>query len=287
MSFLKLFFYTSLAYRLTSGHGVLLEANGLRGSPTSSAYDMDTSIARDCRGINPCQQDTAIIREAEIKNKTVNQCGRTLLKGNIDVGRSIEDALASNAVTQVDSGTTVMVKLHQVNSDGAGPYFCDLDESGNTNIGVRNLTVVNNVPGSHGLSQTEAKDFMMGVQMPSNFECRGGSTGDICTIRCRNAAEAGPFGGCVAVQQINAAKKSPLPGDIKTANTLAEVDADMLKDQANFPGAVRAHDEGNTRDALNNIASVNDILSATAPLKVFPVETLMPQRPGGGSGGGA
>ena len=34
--------------------------------------------------------------------------------------------------------------------------------------------------------------------MPAGATCTGGANGDACLVRCRNAAAAGPFGGCVA-----------------------------------------------------------------------------------------
>lgn len=95
---------------------------------------VDPAIARNCININPCQQDTTIIRDAEINSNVVNQCGRTQLSGNIDVGENTENALAAGAVTQVQSGTELTVTIHQVNADGAGPYSCDLDETSNTSV---------------------------------------------------------------------------------------------------------------------------------------------------------
>lgn len=82
------------------------------------------------------------------------------------------------------------------------------------------LKVTNNIPGSNGLSQNKEMDFNITVSMPANFTCIGGkawpsfhgltttitrhleidsplltgSTGNICTVRCRNNAQAGPFG---------------------------------------------------------------------------------------------
>jgi len=75
---------------------------------------VDTAIARNCTGISPCQQDTTIIRDAEISANIVNECGRTELTGNIDVGENTENALAAGAVTQVKAGTLMTVTIHQV-----------------------------------------------------------------------------------------------------------------------------------------------------------------------------
>jgi hypothetical protein len=77
-------------------------------------HPVDTAIARNCTGISPCQQDTTIIRDAEINANIVNECGRTELSGNIDVGENTENALAAGAVTQVKAGTLMTVTIHQV-----------------------------------------------------------------------------------------------------------------------------------------------------------------------------
>jgi Egh16-like virulence factor len=77
-------------------------------------YPVDPAIARNCTGISPCQQDTTIIRDAEISTNIVNECGRTELTGNIDVGENTENALAAGAVTQVKAGTLLTVTIHQV-----------------------------------------------------------------------------------------------------------------------------------------------------------------------------
>lgn len=77
---------------------------------------VDNAIARNCTGISPCQQDTTIIRDAEIAANVVNECGRTELTGNIDVGENTENALAAGAVTKVKAGSLVTVTIHQVSS---------------------------------------------------------------------------------------------------------------------------------------------------------------------------
>lgn len=111
-------------------HGYSLAAN----SNPPPHFEVDPAIARNCISINPCQQDSTIIRDAEMKANIVNTCGRTELKGNIDVGENTENALASKAVTQVKAGSEVTVTLHQVNADGAGPYVCDIDMTSNAGV---------------------------------------------------------------------------------------------------------------------------------------------------------
>lgn len=111
---------------------------------------------RNCTAINPCQQDATLIRDAEIAANVVNECGRTELQGNIDIGENTENALAAQQVTQVKSGSTVTMTIHQVNADGAGPFGCDLDPTSNglALTGQIPLQIVGDyIPGANGLSQ--------------------------------------------------------------------------------------------------------------------------------------
>lgn len=87
-----------------------------------TASPVDTALARNCTSISPCQQDATLIRDAEITSNVVNECGRTELSGNIDVGENTENALAAGQVTQVKAGSQLTVTIHQVNADGAGPF---------------------------------------------------------------------------------------------------------------------------------------------------------------------
>lgn len=79
-------------------------------------------LPRNCTAVNPCQQDATLIRDAEIDANIVNECGRTELQGNIDIGENTENALAAKQVTQVQAGSQLTVTIHQVNADGAGPF---------------------------------------------------------------------------------------------------------------------------------------------------------------------
>ncbi|KAF2646901.1 hypothetical protein P280DRAFT_465047 [Massarina eburnea CBS 473.64] len=189
------------AVATVNAHSAIIKAVG-DGKGASQGFLVDQQLARNCTTISPCQQDSVIIRDQEITQNIVNQCGRTEIAGNIDVGAETENELAAGRMAQVSAGGVMKVTLHQVNADGAGPYECDLDMT--NNAGPANnvaLKVTNNVPGANGLSQNKEQQFTINVQMPKDMNCIGASTGDICTVRCRNNALAGPFGGCFAVQQ--------------------------------------------------------------------------------------
>ncbi|KAF1997020.1 hypothetical protein P154DRAFT_556009 [Amniculicola lignicola CBS 123094] len=222
-------------------HGILTNAQGPSG-PASQGFLVDPTLARNCTTISPCQQDSTIIRNSEITQNIVNSCGRTEIAGNIDVGEQTENELAANRVTQVTQGSTMTVTIHQVNADGAGPYECDLDETSNGATNFVPLTVTNNVPGSNGLSQNKEADFNITVQMPENFNCIGASTGDICTVRCRNNAVAGPFGGCVAVQQTDGTgRTNTTAAAVDTAQTLSGILAQVEQNKKDLPAAIAAN----------------------------------------------
>lgn len=141
------------------------------------------------------------MRQGEMDLNLVGTCGRTQLAGNIDIVAATADAMAAKAVTGVTKGGTLMMTIHQVNGDGAGPYLCDLDDKGDGSNFKGNLTVANQIPGANGLSQNKEQAFNITITLPPDMDCKGGSTMDVCIVRCRNNALAGPFGGCIAVEQ--------------------------------------------------------------------------------------
>ncbi|APA08151.1 hypothetical protein SS1G_00173 [Sclerotinia sclerotiorum 1980 UF-70] len=271
--------YTSILFQaallsVAQAHGVILAAQGIAGSPASVGFKVDGSIARNCTGISPCQQDTTIIRDSEIAANIVNECGRTELSGNIDVGENTENALAAKAVTQVKAGTLMTITIHQVNADGAGPYSCDLDQTSNAGIISQNLTVTNNVPGVNGLSQAKTQDFNITVQMPDNLACTGASTGNICTVRCRNNAVAGPFGGCFPVQQIDVAASNNTAHSITTAQTLKDIESQVQENNVDLPVAIAANQAAGSAEGVKGFAGANALLSASVTSVASPVMTL-------------
>ncbi|TGO31065.1 hypothetical protein BPAE_0002g01600 [Botrytis paeoniae] len=271
--------YTSIFFQaallsVAQAHGVILAAQGIAGSPASVGFKVDDAIARNCTGISPCQQDTTIIRDSEIAANIVNECGRTELSGNIDVGENTENALSAGAVTKVKAGTLMTVTIHQVNADGAGPYTCDLDQTSNAGVISQNLTVTNNVPGVNGLSQAKTQDFNITVQMPDNLACTGASTGNICTVRCRNNAVAGPFGGCFAVQQTDVAATNNSANTISTAQTLKAIEEQVQENNVDLPVAVAANQAAGSADGVKDFNGANALLSASVTSKAAPVMTL-------------
>ncbi|KAI0976740.1 hypothetical protein F4678DRAFT_122897 [Xylaria arbuscula] len=255
-------------------HGVILGAQGNSGSPASVGFKVNSEIPRNCTSISPCQQDTTLIRDAEISANIVNECGRTELDGNIDIGENTENALAANAVTQVNAGSTVDVTIHQVNADGAGPYTCDVIAQGNNGvITFPNVTVQDNVPGVNGFSQAKEEDFTIKVTMPTNLNCTGSSAGNVCTVRCRNNALAGPFGGCFPVQQVDTTAASLTPADVNTNLSLAKVTAQVAQDNKDFPVALAAIQAAGTDEQLKAAAAVSQLIGVSVVSSAAPTQT--------------
>ncbi|KKY31579.1 putative gas1-like protein [Diaporthe ampelina] len=261
---------------LVHGHSQILNVQGEQGSPASVGFLVESDLARNCTSISPCQQDATIIRDAEITSNIVNECGRTELGGNIDVGENTENALAANAVTQVSPGGEMTVTIHQVNADGAGPYTCDLDPTGNSlgATGQIPLEVTNNVPGANGFSQAKTVDFNMTVKMPADMNCTGASTGNVCTVRCRNNALAGPFGGCFAVQQAGGAEKTNVASKIETTQTLDGVEKQIAQNKEDLAAAVAANQQAGSEEGLAADQSVKQVLNIADPvIKEAPTQT--------------
>ncbi|KAK1584907.1 uncharacterized protein LY79DRAFT_671356 [Colletotrichum navitas] len=272
LSFKDIFIASAVA-AVAHGHGVILNAQGDAGSPASVGFKVDPNIARNCTTINPCQQDATLIRDAEINANIVNECGRTEISGNIDIGENTENALSAGQVTKVKAGGELTVTIHQVNADGAGPYACDLDPTSNSlgGSGQIPLQVTNNVPGVNGFSQAKAQQFNITVKLPNDLKCTGASTGDICTVRCRNNAVAGPFGGCFPIQQTDVTPTANTPQNIKT---LKDLDTILKQQQGNtkdLPAAVKANQVDGTAeqkaaaDAAVKLLGTPDVVVKESP----------------------
>ena len=185
-----------------NAHSAFLSLEGLPG-PKSVGFAVVPDLARNCTTPSPCQQDAIIIRQGEIASGAVSFCGRTEHNGPIDIKTETQKAIDSGNLAKVEGGLSVTMVVHQVNADGAGSYTCDVDQNGNGKFDP--MTVTQDVPGANGLSQAKTEQFELKATMPDNLDCRGGPTNNICIIRCRNNAQAGPFGTCMAVTSAQAA----------------------------------------------------------------------------------
>jgi len=101
-----------------------------------------------------------------------------------------------------------------------------------------------------------------------------GSTGNVCTVRCRNNAVAGPFGGCFPVQQTDVDPTANTPQNIKTAQGIDATLAQVLSNQKDLPAAVQANANAGADGAKQNLAAVEAILGISVTTSVFPQQTL-------------
>ncbi|KAF6815501.1 gas1-like protein [Colletotrichum plurivorum] len=241
------------------GQGVILKAQGAKG-PASLPLQVDTKKA-----------DANVINNKEIVDNAVNECGRTILGGNIDIGENTENQLIAKTVTQVTKGSTVDIQIAQVSADGAGPYTCDMDLTSNAN-GATGQT-----PLKVQESQPQNGIINLKVTMPNDMACVGASTGDVCTIRCFNSNAKGPFGGCVAVQQTDTTPKQNTPDNIPTAQTLSGILTQVQQNAKDLPAAFKSNAEAKTQEE-QGLTAIKEILGNNA--------TNEAAGPAGGAGGG-
>lgn len=71
--------------------------------------------------------------------------------------------------------------------------------------------------GIAGLSIATNTDYPVKVQMPEGMTCNGkvGGAENVCIVRLRNSAPAGPFGGAAAFTQSPAARKRAIAYRLK------------------------------------------------------------------------
>ncbi|KUI53248.1 hypothetical protein VP1G_00649 [Cytospora mali] len=225
---------------MASAQGVILKAVGDSGK--SYGLQVDTSDSSDAN----------FISNAEISANVVNECGRTLANGNIDIGEKTEGALATGDVTKVTKGGKVSLVINQVNANGTGPYTCDLDETSNASGTTGQVAL--DVQQS---TSTSSNGYInLSVTLPSDMACIGSSQGNVCTVRCRNAQD---YGGCIAVQQTDTAglPANNSPSNITTAQTLEGIEAQVQQNQKDLAAAV----EGN-QDATSVNEQSADIVKA-------------------------
>ncbi|KAK2058325.1 hypothetical protein LY76DRAFT_593384 [Colletotrichum caudatum] len=122
--------------------------------------------------------------------------------------------------TCADDGTISMT-FRQINQDGAGPLTADVDgtSGGTKESAMRKAKVTTDVPGLgvQGLSLATNTDFPVKVQMPAGMTCDAtvGMASNVCVVRVRNGAAAGPFGGSAAFTQTAAGRKRAIAYRLK------------------------------------------------------------------------
>ncbi|KAJ6790138.1 hypothetical protein PWT90_05313 [Aphanocladium album] len=126
---------------------------------------------------------------------------------NYPVEKLVADTAGNGATSGLptpDENGILSLVWRQVNQDGAGPVSAAIDyESGATDYtAFQDARVTQQVPGLGllGLSVATNTDYIFKVQTDMSKRCDGviGNTTNVCVVRVRNGANAGPFGGCAA-----------------------------------------------------------------------------------------
>ncbi|KAI0540545.1 hypothetical protein GGR58DRAFT_460929 [Xylaria digitata] len=244
MHLIKQAIVTSALLAFANGQAILMAARGSRGSPISRSLQVDSSSTDDAN----------IISDVEITTNIVNECGRTVLGGNIDIGEQTENALADGNVTTTTAGSRVAVLIQQVNETGTGPFECDMDPTGNS-IGATGQTKLR-------VKESEANKngvITLRVTMPNDLQCTGSSAGNVCTVRCRNANN---FGGCFAVQQTDVEPSENDPTTIETIQQLDNVLKQVQQNVADLPAALEGIAEASQEPADQGTTVVEKIQAA-------------------------
>ncbi|KAI0104697.1 hypothetical protein GGR51DRAFT_225254 [Nemania sp. FL0031] len=187
---------------LVAGHGAIIKAVGDAGG-SGMALGIDTSTPRDGTRRRPFQQDST-----RFKGDQADTIGETLEGGNNDIEQGTQAIMAETGdqLPQVTQGGELNMTLHQVNSDGGGPYTCEINADG-TGETWEDIDVTTTPPGENSRNRDgAATDFPLVAAIPDDQACTGTVAGqdNACLVRCKNAARAGPFGGVVPVQMAGA-----------------------------------------------------------------------------------
>ncbi|GAB0134309.1 hypothetical protein EsDP_00002686 [Epichloe bromicola] len=193
-----------LAAQLVAGHAAIIKAVGNAGG-SGMALGVDSSTPRDGTRRNPFQQDATRFR-----GQSASSVGETVGAGtnSVESGTSQIMAETGDSLPQVTQGGELTMTLHQVNADGAGPYTCMINGDGTAQT-WENIQVTQNVPGNQRgrNNQGNASDIPLKAAIPAGQQCTGSVAGqdNVCMVRCQNPARAGPFGGVIPVQMVQAA----------------------------------------------------------------------------------
>ncbi|KAF5603943.1 gEgh 16 [Fusarium subglutinans] len=245
-----------------SAHSVITNAVGDAGG-SGMALGVDTSIPRDGTRRRPFQQDATRFR-----GNSADTVGETLSAGDNDIEQGTLDIMeeTGSELPQVNPGGSLEMTVHQVNSDGAGPYTCMINADG-TGTSWENIQVTTNVAGNdRGRNRDgEMGDFPLVASIPAGQNCTGTVAGEdnVCLVRCQNPARAGPFGGVIPVQMVqgnggNAGNATETGNTGNTGNTGAGNANDNAEDTANDTTNDTTNGGANGNANGNNNGNAND-----------------------------
>ncbi|KAF9055332.1 hypothetical protein BDZ89DRAFT_938143 [Hymenopellis radicata] len=183
-------------------HAVIQAVTGANGVVTTG-FGVLSSTPRTGTDEQNFQVDTSVL-----KNLVDDPCGATLSGGSVNIATNLAamEAANSGVLPSLNADGSITMSIHQVNADGGGPFFAMVNADA-TGLTWEPAEVTLQPPGVNGLLIAGPNDADLTAVVPSNVTCTGGTAGNACLIRLSNggpgsvANGAGPFGGCLAVQQ--------------------------------------------------------------------------------------
>ncbi|KAL6918599.1 hypothetical protein ACHAPO_009576 [Fusarium lateritium] len=208
-----------------------LGASGSNNVPTNNGSDAGVGVEDDLSGLNQGRNNNRQRRQQkrQLGNLLGGLFGGGGRGGNGDkADLPDESSVAATAGEGATSGLPtcsqngeITMTYRQINQDGAGPMTADIDAtSGGTDpAAFQSAEVTADVPGVGfgGLSLATNTDFPLTVKMPQGMTCEGsvGGADNVCIVRVRNSAAAGPFGGSGAFTQSASARKRAIAFRLK------------------------------------------------------------------------
>lgn len=243
--FAKIFVLALAASPLVAAHGKIAVATGDAGG-NGTALGIQGAIVPGAGKNKVTEPDTTVF-----KGDAADACGRTNGQGDNDIEAGTKAAMVQSGSTlpQISAnGGSVSGTLHIVTSDGAGPYKAMINADGTGNSWTA-MDVETQVPGTKGnIKKTEKRfwaralqsvgimkratnineDYPFKVNVPAGTTCTGNIAGqaNTCLVKLVNPSNAGPFGGCIPVQQVAAgAAPAAAPTGAATARRMARFNA--------------------------------------------------------------
>jgi len=252
----NIIFALFVAADMAAAHSVITNAVGDAGG-SGMALGVDTSTPRDGTRRRPFQTDATRFR-----GDAADTVGETLAGGDNQIEQGTLDIMeeTGSQLPQVNPGGSLEMTVHQVNSDGAGPYTCMINADG-TGTSWDNIQVTTNVEGNdRGRNRDgEMGDFPLVASIPAGQNCTGSVAGEenVCLVRCQNPARAGPFGGVIPVQMAQATGNNGNNNNADTNNAGNTDNSGNTDNTGNTGNTGNAGDADNTGSAGNNNGNGN------------------------------
>ncbi|KAF4627759.1 hypothetical protein G7Y89_g10398 [Cudoniella acicularis] len=210
----SIFLAALLATPFAAAHGKIAVVTGDFGG-NGTALGIKGAVVPGAGSNSKTETDTTTF------NVGSNNCGET----EAATGVKVAMALSGSTLPQISTdNASISGTFHIVTSDGAGPVIAMVDTTGQGNFAnAAKATVTTQVPGTKGNIKKTTKrwedlmiraglmkratnineDYPFAVAIPAGITCTGTVAGqtNVCMVKISNNNAAGPFGGCVVVQQ--------------------------------------------------------------------------------------